>query len=379
MSRYILVMSLLSVSACGAIASERIIHNDFFGDMKVVKHSEKIRFYDEWAQKSPKSLVENFMNLCCDLTVTKIPEVHALWRIKTKLNKSCITLSRWTKDALEKELIQIIKKPNGEDLLKVIASTYIKDPNLAKVCFFTANIDSKILYGEHIASAYNSATQSIVYVDKTNKKQKGSLFLKKDGSVSLGELSKNYAVTHEIIHWKDDILGPKMNIEPYGYINDVLYQDVIMRKRISNLVRKITMGMTDKQKEQIFGNRYKDFTNHEKGTDFDEHRKAIFHEQYDTAQTQDARIYMDFITLLDRMIGIRAELRCMYGVIVDDKCKAIGWDPINEMTTNVNDDIRVSHLSLSDKREQGIISFVAQMLQKYYRFYTFEECAFLES
>ncbi len=77
------------------------------------------------------------MNLCCDLTMTKIPEIQEIW-IKAKFNTHDVTLSRWAQD----ELVQIVKRPDSKVTLKVIVSAYvyIKDSNLLKIPFLGGQI-----------------------------------------------------------------------------------------------------------------------------------------------------------------------------------------------------------------------------------------------
>ena len=75
------------------------------------------------------------------------------------------------------------------------------------------------------------------------------------------------------------------------------------------------------------------------------------------------------------MIDTKCELQCMFGVIMDEQYSPVGWDCINEQTTNTNEDIRVSHTSFCENSKSEVytaMSYTAEALHKLFKFYEFK-------
>ena len=359
------VAVLLLASAGSISASEKIVHNDFFGDMKKITYDEEIKRYDSWATTNSKSLSDNFIELCCDLSETNVPSSTEIFSDTPEVAFMDIEYQFWARQELHSEIEQVMKRPSGEELLKVIASAYIMNPELQKIRFLTANIlkneTTKRLSSEYvtytetitvtsslkgqISSQIKRRTRYIIYVNSSDKE---AMYLAKDGSIKSKQRTKNDSVTHEMIHWMLDVsntIRANSEITKNSFMTRFKKKHKSIDDKIRTLFDSVMQRLTPEQKNQIFENKY----------------------------NNEQEIFDEFIKLLDHMMSNEYELSCMYGVVIDENYNVVGWSTINEMTTSTNDDVRISHMNIQNKKNIDMaMGFVAQMLQQMFNFYEYK-------
>ena len=365
------IVAMLLVACTSHASASDTIHNYFWGDMKVINYSLDIERYDEWAKTRSASLSENFIDLCCDFSETNAPASTEIFSDKPEVAFMEIEYQFWTKQELQSEIEEVMKRPSGEKLLKVIASAYIINPNLQKIQFLTANIlkdntkkrlsssyvvNTKIITKtitnitsskEQVSSQIKRLPKYIVYVNSSDENAM-YLYLSKDSKIKLKKMTKNDIVTHEMIHWMLDvsnIIRRNSEITKNSFMTSFKKRNESADDKIRALFNKIMLNLTPEQKNQIFEDKY----NNEK------------------------EIFDEFIKLLDHMMDNAYELSCMYGVIINDQYNVVGWSSINEMTVSADDDVRVSHQHIQNKSHIDMaMQVVAQMLQQMFNFYEYK-------
>ena len=200
------------------------------------------------------------------------------------------------------------------------------------------------------------------------------MYLSKDRQIKLKKMTKNDIVTHEMIHWMNDISytnKANQEVARNNFMTELLRCSKDMKDKIKQLFRAVIQQEYEDEEAKMKQLPAKiQLMSSSLIAALSMRRSYILEYRFNNEQ-----IFETFIKLLNSMIDTKCELQCMFGVIMDEQYSPVGWDCINEQTTNTNEDIRVSHTSFCENSKSEVytaMSYTAEALHKLFKFYEFK-------